>query len=173
MRRTGCTSTDGPGSALLTPILLLSLLACGTASEGTADRDVIPTTALEAAATEILDASAESWNAGDLEGFISHYHGDATFAGSRGLIRGAEAVRQLYADGYWASGAPEDALSFEVLHARGTAPASGVVFGRYTLADRSTDDISGTGYFSLVLQRLDGAWKIVHDHSSAAESPPD
>jgi ketosteroid isomerase-like protein len=29
------------------------------------------------------------------------------------------------------------------------------------------DSITGSGPFTLVLQRIDGAWKIVHDHTSS------
>ncbi|HSH46598.1 MAG TPA: nuclear transport factor 2 family protein [Longimicrobiales bacterium] len=164
MRRTGFTSSR------VAPLLALLALGCGAAEEDAGQPEVIAASALEAAADQILGASAESWNQGDLDGFISHYAADATFAGSSGLIQGSGAVRALYQRGYWASGEPSDALRFEVLHARGTGPGSGVVFGRYILEDRETREATSTGYFSLVLRRLDGAWKIVHDHSSAEAS---
>lgn len=130
------------------------------------DRDVSSAT-LEAEVTAMLDASADAWNAGDLDGYISYYADDATFAGSTGLVHGAETIRQRYAESYWASGSPEDALRFEVLEVRGTGPGSAMLFGRYILHDRTTEEATGTGYFTLVLRRLDGSWKIVHDHSSA------
>lgn len=168
LRRTRYTSIRRAAA-----LLALFLAACGTA---TADRDPAAASPRGAATNidedlaALLDASAEAWNAGDLDGFISDYAADATFVGSRGLIRGADAIRQLYAEGYWASGAPPDALRFEILDARATGRESAVGFGRYILYDRATGATTGTGHFTLVLRRIDGSWKIVHDHSSAESS---
>lgn len=115
----------------------------------------------------MLDASAAAWNRGDLDGYISDYAHDATFVGSRGLIRGASEIRRLYAEGYWRSGAPEDALRFEMLDVRVTGPETAIAVGRYTLFDRDSGKATGTGIFTLALARRDGTWKILHDHSSA------
>lgn len=117
----------------------------------------------------MLEHGAEAWNRGDLDGYISDYAADATFVTSAGLIRGAEEVRRRYAEGYWSSGTPRDALRFELVDVRLTGPDAAIVFGRYILHDRTSGEITNTGVFTLGVRRMDGAWKILHDHSSADE----
>ncbi|MBW3555144.1 MAG: nuclear transport factor 2 family protein [Gemmatimonadetes bacterium] len=117
----------------------------------------------------MLHASAEAWNRGDLDGFLADYAEDATFVGSTGLIRGAAEIRRRYAEGYWSGGTPPDALRFEMLDVRVTGPATATAVGRYILYDRETSETTGTGLFTLSLGRIEGEWKILHDHSSADE----
>lgn len=115
------------------------------------------------------NASAAAWNRGDLDGFVSDYAQDATFVGSRGLIRGAAEIRRLYAEGYWSTGAPKDALRFEILDVRVTGPGTATTVGRYILTDRATGEATATGFFTLAMALRDGRWRILHDHSSADE----
>ena len=115
----------------------------------------------------MLTASADAWTRGDLDSFLDDYARDATFVGSGGLIRGREAIRQRYLDGYWAGGEPEDGLRFRLLDVRVMGPGTAAAVGRYILYDRATGETSGTGLFSLTLRRNGDRWTIVHDHSSA------
>ena len=115
----------------------------------------------------MLDASAEAWNRGDLDGYIEDYAPDATFVGSDGLIRGSAEIRRRYAEGYWSGGTPPDALRFEILDVRVTGPGTATAVGRYILYDRDSGASTGTGMFSLSLGKIGGVWKILHDHSSA------
>lgn len=158
LRRTGPTS-----SARSAGLLALLLIAGCAASP-----DPSPPSPEAAAGIEaMLHASADAWNRGDLDGFIGDYAADATFVTSEGLLRGADRIRRMYAEGYWAGGAPEDALRFELLDTRVTGPASATTFGRYVLYDRASGRTTASGVFTLVLERVGGAWKILHDHSSA------
>ena len=118
----------------------------------------------------MLEASAEAWTRGDLDGYISDYAEDATYVGSGGLVRGASEIRRLYAEGYWSGGTPPDALRFEMLDVRITGPGTATAVGRYILYDRGSGESTGTGIFTLSLGRVGGAWKILHDHSSADAS---
>ena len=117
----------------------------------------------------MLEASAQAWSRGDLEGYLSDYVEDATFVGGEGLIRGVAEIRRRYEAGYWSGGGPPDALRFEMLDVRVTGPRTATAVGRYILFDRDSGDSTGTGIFTLSLERRDGAWKILHDHSSADE----
>ncbi|MDT8368795.1 MAG: nuclear transport factor 2 family protein [Longimicrobiales bacterium] len=121
----------------------------------------------------MLHASAASWNAGDLDGFIDDYSDDPDliFLGGSGIIRGVDAVRTRYETGYWADGGPPDSLRFEALEARPLGSEHALVVGRYVLYQPTASDAettSSTGWFSLVLERDAGEWRILHDHSSAA-----
>ena len=120
----------------------------------------------------MLQASADAWNRGDLDGFLRDYAPDATFVGSRGLIHGVAEIRRMYAEGYWRTGTAPDSLRFEILdvHETGRSPSgtsTAAAIGRYTLYDRASGNPTGTGLFTLLLERNNGAWRILHDHSSA------
>lgn len=117
----------------------------------------------------MLHASADAWNRGDLDGYMADYAEDATYVGSTGLVRGAAEIRRRYAEGYWSGGTPPDALRFEMLDVRVTGPGTATAVGRYILYDRDSAGTTGTGLFTLSLGRIGGAWKILHDHSSAEE----
>jgi ketosteroid isomerase-like protein len=123
----------------------------------------------------MLLASAASWNADDLDGFLDDYlNSDSlTFSSSEGVTRGWQFVRDRYLRTYWTPGMVRDSLSFEEIevHPIGTTDGA-LALGRYVLSPRGEDGRApASGYFSLVLRRIDGEWKIIHDHTSAA--PPD
>ncbi len=118
-----------------------------------------------------LDASADAWNRGDLDGFMSSYApGEGTtFVGRRGLIRGPVEIRATYAPRF-APGAPaRGRLHFEQLEVDLLAPDVANAIAYYVLSVRTAagrDSTIARGPTSLVMRRLGGAWKIVHDHSS-------
>jgi len=124
--------------------------------------------------TAMLMSSAESWNAGDLDGFLDDYwHSeDLTFSGGSGVTRGWDGVRERYQQSYWAPGATRDSLRFEDLEIMPLGEDHALAMGRYVLfrPQDGGEEVTGTGYFSLVLRRTAAGWKIIHDHTSA--SPP-
>lgn len=135
--------------------------------EGSASGGQAPSA--QAAITAMLGASADSWNAGDLEGFLDDYSTspDLTFVGSSGIYRGVDEVRARYDSTYWAPGMERDSLRFEEVEVRRLGEQYALALGRYVLyRPAAADSVTGTGRFTLVLRREDGAWKIVHDHSS-------
>ncbi|MBI4537988.1 MAG: DUF4440 domain-containing protein [Gemmatimonadetes bacterium] len=118
----------------------------------------------------MLRASAQAWNAGDLDGFLDDYLDSPTssFAGANGVIRGTGEIRARYERSYWAAGRARESLRFEGLDVRSLGPAHALAIGRYVLYDPVQDSTTNRGYFSLVLERTDAGWKIIHDHTSAA-----
>lgn len=125
---------------------------------------------LESRIAGALDASAEAWNRGDLEGFMSVYLDSAatTYVGGTGLKVGYEAIRQRYAP-LFAADAERDSLAFEDLRVRGLTDDVAVGTARWVLS--RDGEVTGSGPFTLVLQRVEGRWKIVHDHSSSDPEP--
>lgn len=121
---------------------------------------------LEERVAAALDASADAWNRGDLEGFMSVYLQSprTTYVGSTGLEVGYEAIRQRYAP-LFEPGADRDSLAFESLRVRALGDDVAVGTARWVL--REDGEVTGSGPFSLVLRRANGDWKIVHDHSSS------
>lgn len=121
---------------------------------------------LEERVATALDASADAWNRGDLEGFMSVYlqSSRTTYVGSTGLEVGYDAIRQRYAP-LFEPGAGRDSLAFEDLRVRSVGDGVAVGTARWVLRDG--DEVTGSGPFTLVLQRVEEDWKIVHDHSSS------
>ena len=114
-----------------------------------------------------LNGTAEAWNRGDLEGFIRLYLDSSTFVGSRGLVRGKEALREGYRRSYWKdAAAPESTLRFEAVELRPLGPEHALAVGRFVLTSRATGQQTAAGTFSLVLARTPQGWRILHDHSS-------
>ena len=132
-----------------------------------------PTAADSTALTEIramLDRSAAAWNQGDLDGFMSSYApGEGTtFIGRRGIVRGPDEIRAGYAARF-APGAARGTLHFEDLEVDLLAPDVANAIAYYVLTQRTaagTDSTIARGPTSLVVRKLGGAWKIIHDHSS-------
>lgn len=136
-------------------------------------RDYPPSTGTPTAEIRsALDSSAAGWNRGDIAGFLAPYRksDSTTYIGSGGLRAGFSELRERYAPLF--SGAAErDSLRFSDLRVRGLGEGRALSVGRYTLF--AGDSVTGTGWFSLVWERVQGRWWIVHDHSSAVPLAPD
>ena len=117
----------------------------------------------------ILANAAANWNRGDLDAFVADYlpGAETTYIGSRGVLRGPEAIRAAYAPRF-APGGVRDSLSFELLDVDPLAPEVLNVIATYILARHvnGRDSVTARGPTSLVMRRVDGRWRIVHDHSS-------
>lgn len=116
----------------------------------------------------MLARAAVNWNRGDLDAFVDDYlPGDSTTFVGRRLLRGRSAIRASYAP-LFAPNAVRDSLSFEILDLDPLAPGVVNLVGRYTLKRRvgGRDSVTATGPTSLVMRRVDGRWRIAHDHSS-------
>jgi beta-aspartyl-peptidase (threonine type) len=113
-----------------------------------------------------LDRSAEDWNRGDLDGFLSAYAPDSqpTFFASGHLRRGLAFVRSYYAPRF-GPGATRDSLHFEEINVRPLGPIHAVVTARFILSRAGQTTASGP--FTLVMERRPDGWKILHDHSSS------
>lgn len=113
---------------------------------------------------------AVAWNAGQLDEFVSDYLDDdsrTTYIGSRGIVRGRAAIRSVYAPRF-VSGAQRDSLRFENVEVDVLAPGVANAIGWYVLyrSVGGRDSVTARGPTSLVMQRVDDRWLIVHDHSS-------
>jgi len=117
----------------------------------------------------MLARAAVNWNRGDLDAFVDDYlpSDSTTFIGSRGIVRGPKAIRAGYAP-LFASGATRDSLSFVILDVDPVAPDAVNLIGQYTLTRRvaGRDSVTSQGPTSLLVRRVQGRWRIVHDHSS-------
>ena len=123
--------------------------------------------AIRAAVLEVVRNQQDTWNAGDLAGFMTGYaRGDSTrFIGARGPTIGWQAVLNRYVAAY-----PDTAamgrLTFSQLHVTVLSADAALVVGRYAL--QRADD-APWGWFTLLFRLTDDGWRAVHDHTSAGE----
>lgn len=123
----------------------------------------------QAAIEAVLHAQQAAWNRGDVDAFLTGYwHSpELTFSGSSGVSRGWDRVLARYKKNYPDKAAMGE-LEFSGLEFQFLGPDAALVLGRWHLK-RSKGDIGGV--FSLVWERFPEGWKIIHDHTSAVETP--
>jgi len=161
-----------PGPVLLSIVLLSPLLSTACTIEPVRSSGEVGTEEpdLRTLVEGILDSQATAWNAGDLEGFMAAYDRspETTYIGATGLIAGFDGIQARYAP-LFEPGATRDSLRFTDLEARELDPRFGVATARYVLF--RDGETTSTGPFTLVLLRIEGTWRIVHDQSAADPEP--
>jgi ketosteroid isomerase-like protein len=117
----------------------------------------------------VLLSQVEAWNHGKLEGFMQGYwHSpDLTFFSGATETRGWEPTLARYRQRYQAEGKEMGKLEFQKLNIDLLSHRSAVVTGQWQLT--MPDGKQPHGLFTLIFKRLPAGWKIVHDHTSAAE----
>lgn len=113
----------------------------------------------------VLDHGARAWDAGNLDEFVSDYLPDTatTFITKTRVLHGVEAIRGVYAARF-APGAQRDSLHFQNVEVDILGPDVVNTIAWYVLT--RGDSITARGPTSLVMRRVNGRWRIVHDHSS-------
>ncbi len=114
----------------------------------------------------IMANQEAAWNVGDLDGFMEAYwkSDSLLFVGSRGPTRGWSSTLENYRKGY-PDRTSMGKLSFGVESLEFPAPDVALMLGSWKLEERG-ELKPLSGWFSLVWQRMNGAWVIVRDHSS-------
>jgi uncharacterized protein (TIGR02246 family) len=117
----------------------------------------------------LLRASARDWNRDDLDAFMSTYADDVlTFVGGETVVRSKAAIRGNYERSYFGGATEPPDLDFSDIEVRPLGDTHALAFGRWTLYTPGFEEqpVTGSGWFSLVLERRGDGWRIVHDHSS-------
>lgn len=122
--------------------------------------------ALKGQIVETLSRQDAAWNAGDIEGFMQDYwkSEDLRFASRGDVKRGWQVTFDGYMNRY-----PDKAtmgeLKFSDLEVQLLSARDALVFGRWELV-RASD--RPNGLFTLHMQKNDGRWLIMSDHTSSA-----
>jgi beta-aspartyl-peptidase (threonine type) len=123
----------------------------------------------EAAVEAVLRAQRDAWNRHDLDAFMSGYwkSPELTFFSGAKESSGWQATYDRYRATYASPGHEMGNLDFSQLRIQIVGGDAAFVRGawRLTLSDGKTPH----GLFTLVLRKFPEGWKIVHDHTSAAE----
>ncbi|HMO32776.1 MAG TPA: DUF4440 domain-containing protein [Lacibacter sp.] len=119
----------------------------------------------EAAITGLLQKQAQSWNCGDLKGFMKGYweSDSLLFVGKSGITYGYAQTLANYRKNY-----PDmddmGELTFDIKKVDFLAADAAFVLGKWHLKRDAKGDLSG--HFTLLFRKIKGQWVIVADHSS-------
>ena len=118
----------------------------------------------------VLASQQAAWNAGDLDGFMAGYwkSDDLKFLSGGDITTGWQATYDRYHAKYVAGDKKMGKLKFDVLEVDVVSGDAVIVRGKWEL--RMSDGKNPHGLFTLLFRRIDGEWKIVSDHTSAAET---
>lgn len=149
-------------SAALAGAAFLLLAACASSGLTPASR-----AADEAAILHLLEAQDTAWNRGDIEGFMVGYlpTADLRFASGGNITRGWEETLARYKARY-GTGAEMGTLTTSDHEIEILSADAAIAHGKWQL------DWQGKqpwGLYTLVLRKVDGAWLIVSDTTTAAE----
>jgi ketosteroid isomerase-like protein len=119
----------------------------------------------------VLDAQAAAWNRGDLDAFMQGYWNspELKFYHGKDITSGWEATLQRYRDRYQAKGKEMGHLTFSDVEVKPIDTQHAWVRGRWKV---ETSKETSEGLYTLICQHTPQGWRIVHDHTSAAERPP-
>jgi uncharacterized protein (TIGR02246 family) len=149
------------------PAVAVGVLLFGTAvAAGAQDAAAGGAAASTAAVRAVLDAQVEAWNRGNLERFMEGYwrSPDLVFQSGATVTRGWQATLERYRRRYQSEGKEMGRLRFEELDLQPLGPDAVFIRGRWHLTMK--DGSEPNGLFTLLARRIDGEWKIVHDHTS-------
>jgi beta-aspartyl-peptidase (threonine type) len=115
-----------------------------------------------------LETQVQAWNAGNIDRFMESYwkSDNLTFSSVGKTIRGWQATLDRYKNRYPDKSAMGE-VSFDQLEITPLGDTAALVLGRWRL--KRAELIGGN--FSLVLRKIDGAWRIIHDHTSREDTP--
>jgi uncharacterized protein (TIGR02246 family) len=118
----------------------------------------------------VLDTQVAAWNRGDLDEFMAGYWKDdkLTFYSGDTIVSGWQKTFDRYRQRYQAEGKEMGKLDFRDLQFDTLGDDAAMVRGRWRLTKK--DGTTPNGLFTLLFRRFDGKWRIVHDHTSAAET---
>jgi ketosteroid isomerase-like protein len=113
----------------------------------------------------LLNKQVQSWNCGDLNGFMKGYweSDSLMFIGKKGVTYGYEQTLANYRKNY-----PDmdqmGELKFDLIKIDLLSSDAAFVIGKWSLKREKAGDVSG--HFSLLFKKIKGQWMIVSDHSS-------
>jgi ketosteroid isomerase-like protein len=118
---------------------------------------------------DLLAKQIETWNAADLDGFLATYWNspDLVFQSGGAGTKGFAATRDRYRSRYKGEGKAMGKLAFSDLEVETLGPDAAFARGAWRLA--LPDGAEPRGLFTLIVRRFPDGWKIVHDHTSAAD----
>src|SRR5437667_3366981 len=147
--------------------VLLALLICTFAIFGsTLSAAETQKPEIESGIRAVLNAQQNAWNHGDIEAFMNAYSrsDETVFVSGDDVERGWQNVLERYKHKY-SDRAKMGTLTFSNLEITPLSNDSAVALGSWKLK-RANDEPHGR--FTLIFRHLPEGWRIIHDHTSAA-----
>jgi beta-aspartyl-peptidase (threonine type) len=151
--------------ALSLGVVLALMHPVGAVSQGGIDDHSQGKVAVE----HVLRTQQEAWNHHHLDAFMAGYwnSADLTFFSGAKQTGGWQATLDRYRTTYASPGHEMGTLEFSDLRVEILGPDAAFVRGAWHLT--MPDGKTPHGLFTLVFRKFPQGWKIVHDHTSAAE----
>lgn len=117
----------------------------------------------------VLLAQQDAWNRHDLDAFMTGYwnSADLTFFSGAQERHGWQATLDRYRATYTSPGHEMGKLDFSALRIEMLGPDAAFVRGEWHLT--MSDGKTPHGLFTLLFRKFPDGWKIIHDHTSAAD----
>jgi ketosteroid isomerase-like protein len=144
-------------------------LFCGALVSGQTLMSVSNDDAAKGAVERVLGTQQGAWNRHDLDGFMTGYWNspELTFFSGAKEQHGWQATMDRYRTTYASAGHEMGKLEFSGLRIEVLGVDAAFVRGTWLLT--MSDGKTPHGLFTLVFRKFPEGWKIVHDHTSAAE----
>jgi uncharacterized protein (TIGR02246 family) len=127
----------------------------------------------KSAVEAVLEQQVQAWNRHDLEGFMAGYWNSSalTFFSGAKETDGWQATLERYRKTYQSEGHEMGQLGFDDLKVEPLGSDAAFVRGSWhlTLSNSTQPDKQPHGKFTLIFRHFPEGWKIIHDHTSAAE----
>jgi beta-aspartyl-peptidase (threonine type) len=148
------------------PIAVLALTICALSQ---ASQQHPNSRDKRSAVEQVLRTQQDAWNHHDLDAFMAGYWNspELTFFSGAHERQGWQATLDRYRATYASPGHEMGKLEFSGLRIEMLGPDTAFVRGEWRLT--MPDDKTPHGLFTLVFRKFPDGWKIVHDHTSAAE----
>jgi ketosteroid isomerase-like protein len=123
----------------------------------------------KAAVEQVLHLQQDAWNRHDLDAFMTGYWNspELTFFSGAHETSGWQGAIDRYRKVYQGEGKEMGKLEFSDLRIEPLGSDAAFVRGAWHLT--MSDGKTPHGLFTLVFRKFSDGWKIVHDHTSAAE----
>jgi ketosteroid isomerase-like protein len=143
-------------------VVTLLTIACLSVRLQAADDD-------KAAVEQVLHMQQDAWNHHDLDAFMTGYwkSPELTFFSGAKENHGWQAAMDRYKATYDGPGHEMGKLDFSDLRVEMLGTKAAFVRGAWHLT--MSDGKTPHGIFTLVFRKFPDGWKIIHDHTSAAE----
>ena len=147
-------------------LLLVSVFAIEIHAQ---DLNAVDDGVAKAAVERVLRAQQAAWNRHDLDGFMAGYWNSPELTFFSGALehQGWQATLERYRGKYASPGHEMGKLEFSGLRIEMLGAEAAFVRGAWQLT--LPDGKMPHGLFTLVLRKFPEGWRIVHDHTSAAE----
>lgn len=147
--------------------LALLSLSCHARAQSPSAAPALPDS--KSAVEHVLRSQQEAWNRHDLEAFMAGYWNspELTFFSGASEHKGWQATLDRYRATYASPGHEMGKLEFSGLRVEMLGGDAAFARGAWHLT--MPDGKTPHGLFTLVFRKFPEGWKIVHDHTSAAE----